>query len=346
MTKLVFSKTLADVNFEKAFGQVESLIIYDQVLLKNPKVARWIRSQPLKYEVQAGEALKELSQFPKHMLAISKLVSALAPKQLQIMALGGGSVGDFAGFVASVYKRGVPLIQCPSTWLAAMDSAHGGKNALNVGSVKNQLGTFHFPKAVVLVSDLLQAQPEARAQEAFGEFFKMALIDLDLWKKSLKMKDFSSQSLWEILPTLIQAKYRVVRKDPLEQKGHRQILNLGHTVGHVLETLFGLPHGVAINYGLSFALKWSVQEGFLSEKSLWKILKHPLAARLLSPEVLLPQTTLEKKNFKELLGVDKKRNDPKTVNFIFIERPGKTLRKSVDFEDLMAEIQRQRLNRV
>ena len=91
---------------------------------------------PQRYGVCAGEDLKDLAAFPKHVEHLLEIAAPLPQSRLSVVALGGGSVGDFAGFFASVFKRGVPLQQIPSTWLAAIDSAHGGKNALNVGRAK------------------------------------------------------------------------------------------------------------------------------------------------------------------------------------------------------------------
>ncbi|HPI39290.1 MAG TPA: hypothetical protein PLJ21_00695 [Pseudobdellovibrionaceae bacterium] len=342
----LFKNKTTHIKLIKKFDQfklddTKNLIIYDKILLRNTSFSKWIRTQSLSYGVIAGESLKQISEFSKHIEKIAILTEGISPRQLQIVAVGGGSVGDFTGFVASIYKRGVSLIQCPSTWLAAMDSAHGGKNALNLGSIKNQIGTFYFPKEVVLIEELLKSQPEVRLQEAFGEFFKMVILDEILWKKSMKMKDFTIDSLWKILPEVIKAKYRVVARDPLEQKGFRQNLNLGHTLGHVFESCHGLSHGVAINFGLTFALQYSSYKGILSEKQLWKILEHPLASRLLTPQSLWPTNKKDLLKFKKTLLADKKSMDLKSVNFIFIKKPGKVFRKTIDFESLFSEIERQ-----
>lgn len=337
-TKLIYTPKLANIKKLSA----KSFLIYDKELLNFPQIKNWILKQPLKYGVNAGESLKELSVFSKHIEVISSLTSRVSPRELEIISLGGGSVGDFSGFVASVYKRGVALIHIPTTWLSAMDSAHGGKNALNIRSIKNQLGTFYFPKKIFLIGDVLKNQPSIRAEEAFGEFFKMALLDRKLWVKTLKFKNYDSETLWRILPDLIEAKYKVVRRDPFEQKGHRQILNLGHTLGHVFESYFKLPHGVAINYGLFFALMFSRREGFLTDRSLEQILGHPQASKLLNPKKLWPKGERQLKSFEKLLLEDKKKNTSKKVFFIFINGPGRVQRKSILIQDLMKEILKQR----
>ena len=177
-----------------------------------------------------------------------------------MVALGGGSVGDFAGFFASVCKRGLPLIQIPSTWLAAIDSAHGGKNALNVGSMKNQLGTIAFARRIFLSKHLLCGQPTERAQEAMGELAKIAIIDGGPWvKELLAAPESDGELLWRFLSCAVAAKYKVVLSDPLERLSVRHQLNLGHTIGHILEIQHQLPHGLAVAQGLHFALELSTR---------------------------------------------------------------------------------------
>lgn len=338
MTKLKFVKNLSQVKFD--FDNY--LFIYDQRLLKNKILASWIKQKPLKYGVQAGEKLKNLSSFEKHLKKISKLLQSKSPKQITIVAMGGGSVGDFAGFFASIYKRGVGFVQIPTTWLAAMDSAHGGKNALNVDHVKNQIGTFYFPKEVVLVKEILTTQPTIRTDEAFGEYFKMALLDKNLWQKSLKLKSYSALSLWKILPDVIQAKYKVVHLDPYEQKGHRQILNLGHTLGHVLESYYGLAHGIAVNMGLVFALRWSLHRDYLSENHYRQLLKHPLIGKLKFSIQYFPENQKQVKKYENLFLADKKRETQQRVQFIFIKKPGEVFREPILAKDLLQELQRQK----
>src|SRR6185295_5151716 len=111
----------------------------------------WLKKFPCRYGVKSGESLKDLEKFPGHCKAILQMTEKIETRPLQLIAVGGGSVGDFAGFVASTLKRGVPLIHVPSTWLAAIDSTHGGKTALNVAGIKNQIGTFKQAEKIIVV---------------------------------------------------------------------------------------------------------------------------------------------------------------------------------------------------
>ena len=107
-------------------------------------------------------------------------------KGWKLVSFGGGSIGDLSGFVASIYKRGVPLIHIPTTWLSALDSAHGGKNALNFSKVKNLVGTYYFPEQVYIVKEILNQLPEEREREAYGEVLKMAIVGGGRFYASLK----------------------------------------------------------------------------------------------------------------------------------------------------------------
>ena len=311
-----------------------SLLIFDQVLLKHKNCRAWLERFPFRYGVSSGESLKDVQHFANHLEEIIKITSSISERPLQIICLGGGSVGDFSGFVASVLKRGVDFVQIPSTWLAAIDSAHGGKNALNVGQVKNQIGSFHFPVKVVLIQELLKSQPVERIDDALGEVFKIALIQGgELWQSVRGISKWGALPLWRLLPQLIQAKYRVVHKDPLESKGVRHLLNFGHTLGHVLEAELGLSHGRAVLIGLAFAVQWSQERGILRPRQLsqFGFLPNPTPwlRRLQQSEYLLSQ--------------DKKRVGGGKLRFIFLERPGRPIIQSVSLRDIIQEIKRQAL---
>jgi len=313
-----------------------ALLIYDKRL--SSKLGAWPRAFAACYAVKAGENLKAVENFPAHIKKILKLTEDFPRSQSQIVALGGGSVGDFAGFVANVLRRGVGLSHLPSTWLAAIDSAHGGKTALNVGGVKNQVGTFYPAGRVQLVDALLNEQNEVRADEALGELLKMAIVDGGRWSKDLA-QDLSrgakaSALLSRFLMPAIQAKLKVVAKDPREITGHREILNLGHSVGHVFESYYGLAHGEAVALGLQFALEWSRHKKVLKVDKTLRALESAL-------RVKRPAKKIPRKKFIDLLGRDKKRGLEKKIRFIFVEGLGRVYREAVSVEELGLEAQRQ-----
>ena len=334
-SSLSFQKKLPRLSQLDSFGQGENLfLIYDRYLEKNlPMTASWIRQFPFRYGVFSGERLKDLESFPDHLKKISSLAKDLSARRMTIVVLGGGSVGDFGGFVASIYKRGVRLIHVPSTWLAAVDTSHGGKTALNVGRVKNQVGTFYPAAEIFLVQELLCSQPEIRAHEAFSEVYKAALLRGGTFWSQFSNKSPSGAVLWKFLPQAIQTKYLIVAKDPLEKSGHRHLLNFGHTLGHVFETLFEIPHGIAVNYRIRFALDWGIHRGLSKRSFATDFLLSPAADGLLQKKY--------HKKIKELLSSDKKKTSQKAIRFVFCRRPGDFKIEEVTIDKIMREIDRQ-----
>ncbi len=335
----------------KVIGSYSFIIVCDKKLKKLSQVKSWLKNQ-LVYDVSAGEQLKELSSFDSHVQKVLKLAGQ---QHIQgFVSLGGGSVGDFTGFLASVYHRGVPFVNIPSTWLSMMDSAHGGKTALNVKAVKNILGSYHSSKAVFIVKNLLSSLSLADRQSAQGELIKMALIsggsfyqklikvihknshwDIQKSKNSL----LSKQEMWEFLPQAISAKLKIIKQDPFEKKGIRQKLNFGHTLGHVLESYFQIPHGVAVFYGMVFAFQWSHRLFSLSPAFLKQI------SFLFQYQVMLSGylKSIPSNKLKTLLLQDKKRISSEKINFIFIKKPGDVFIKTVSISQILKEICRQRI---
>lgn len=343
MTKLspeqAFRRTPCDVQNRLRFSQAErqgAILIYDKILEK--KFATFIRGFPRRYAVKSGEGLKDLKAFPGHMQQILKLADGVAKSDLRIVVLGGGSVGDFAGFVASILKRGVPVVQVPSTWLAAVDSAHGGKTALNVEGYKNQVGSFWPARRCVLAKDLLLSQPLPRLQDSYAEILKIALLQGGtLWRSVIAQKP-STSLVWRLLPQLIQAKWRVVSKDPFEQTGVREILNLGHTLGHVFEKEKKWSHGKAVLWGLRFAVDFSVERGLVrSQAWLNELRSHPYW-----PSDLEFQKELRTlKSWRASLSKDKKAAREGKFRFILLKAPGRPVVAHLSIDEIGAELRRQ-----
>lgn len=324
----------------------ELLLIYDQVLpRKSSEFKKWMKEFSISYAVKSGEDLKAVEKFPEHITRLIKLCENTSSRNLTIVVAGGGSVGDFGGFVASILKRGVRLIHIPSTWLSAIDSAHGGKTALNVGAAKNQIGTFYPAHKIFLVRSLLMAQPPARSFEGFGELLKISWIaGGSLWKQFSRESELLPVTLWRYLAPAIAAKYKVVTQDPEEKTGHRHLLNLGHTLGHVLESYYQLPHGVAINYGLDFALRWSVQLKIMTQAEHEKMLQAPVMEYLLSPvrDELFTTSAARLREFRRLLLSDKKKTRSESVRFVFLKAPGHCVIREVTVDEILIEMCRQK----
>ena len=319
----------------KKNSTASSLVIYDRQLQSFPEIQLWLKNHSV-YIVSAGEKLKNIDNFPKH---INNILRKTKNKNISaFISLGGGSVGDFTGFLASVYKRGMPLIHIPTTWLSAMDSAHGGKTALNVPPFKNLLGSYCFPKAVFIVKTLLFSLPEKENKSVRGELIKMALITGGSFYRNLsKKKVFTHRDLWYFLPQVVYSKLKIVKQDLYDKKGVRCLLNFGHTLGHALELYFKIPHGEAVVYGMVFALQWSHKRFTLSSSFLKGIPFPPKAQKkMLSCLKRIPPKVLY-----TLLLQDKKIIREKRINFIFIKRPGKVFSEDVFVKDIMQEVKRQ-----
>lgn len=335
-TKVKIVKKLFEVKNKES-----AILIYDKYLNQIPFIKKWIDSFPQRYAVQSGENLKKIEQLPLHL----KRLMQFSTSTQKIYVLGGGSVGDFGGFVASIFKRGLPVIQIPTTWLSALDSAHGGKTALNVSGFKNQVGTFHFPEEVWVVKSLLETQPPIRLFEASGEFMKTALISGESSLKKLQKWNWKSGKIhWPDLKSLIEIKYKIARLDPFEKKGIRYQLNLGHTMGHIWEAHFGMPHGVAIFHGLLFDIAWSVQLKMLNPLRSFNLMDEMPWSYVWDQEFKkktdLKIYGLSEAKLRSYLIKDKK-NKNGMINFTFIEKPGKVVIKKVSVEDVLREYRRQ-----
>lgn len=321
----------------------DSLLIYDRALDRHPASAKWIRRFPRRYGVKSGEALKDLAAFPAHVKKISRLASGLASRRLTIVVAGGGTVGDFGGFVASVFKRGVRLVHVPTTWLAALDSAHGGKTGLNVDGVKNQIGSFYPAAEVHLVKEFLATQPPARAAEAAGEVLKIALLKGGvLARRRWETEGAGTESLWTSLPAAIRGKMSIVGKDPLEKSGVRHLLNLGHTMGHVFETALGLPHGLAVAYGLVFATAFSRARGECGEAAYHRIVSHPLWGTFLPSPLYAKCLAVPPAKIRALLLQDKKRTRGRSLRFVLLKDVGRPVIREIDVDVILREVARQK----
>ncbi|MES2854486.1 MAG: 3-dehydroquinate synthase family protein [Bdellovibrionota bacterium] len=339
-TRLLFLQTLAELFERRLLDPSNSILIYDRKLERvSKKFKTFAKRFPVRYAVEAGEKLKDLNSFPGHVAKLGRLTDSIPARRLTVVSVGGGSVGDFAGFFASVFKRGVKLVHVPTTWLAAIDSSHGGKTALNLGGAKNQIGTFYPAAEVLLVQDVLRTQDERRAFDALGELAKIALLKGGSFARKIEESNASGGDLlWEHLALSIAAKMEIVSKDPKEKSGHRQLLNLGHTLGHAFEAKYGWPHGFSIAQGLFFSIEASEALGLMKENEADR------AMSLLSGLGLTPVHPDKKFSVSELTSLlrkDKKSSAKASVTFIGLRKIGKPERVEIPIGDLVAEARRQ-----
>jgi 3-dehydroquinate synthase len=331
----LYLSTLAQVSSRSRTNPKLSVLIYDSILER--KFSAELAAFPHRFAVESGETLKSIESFASFCERVSRSDLDVPARQMTVVAMGGGSVGDFAGFFASVYKRGVRLVHVPSTWLAAIDSAHGGKTALNVGGAKNQIGTFYPAEAVCLVRPLLESSGVPRVEDAMGELAKIALIDGGAWVKTLeKTRLFGPDLMWKFLKPAVDSKMKIVSRDLFEKKGLRQVLNLGHTMGHAIESLGELSHGAAVAQGLFFALEFSRSRGLLKAAAFDRAMSLMGVLGLAPSPMALPIADL-----RRILLSDKKRDRAGSVTFIFLRGIGRVERREVSVDDVVSEARRQ-----
>ncbi len=316
----------------------ETILFYDKKTLKHASIKAWISRFKYKIALNAGESLKTLNSYSATLNQIQKMTQTfgIGGSQLTFVALGGGSVGDFVGFLASTYQRGRQFISIPSTWLAAIDSAHGGKNGLNLNGAKNQIGTFYPADKIYICEAILKTLPAQALNDAYAEALKICIIN----RPQVFFKLFKNhQSLCHYLPQLIQGKYDIVEKDPLEKKGLRKLLNLGHTVGHVFESVHGLSHGQAVFFGMLFSLRFSLKKKYITWDEFQFISEKLFSIQ--TPMTYQEALRMPMAQVKTKLMQDKKMTTHRNIDFIFIRALGKTFLKSVTVDELIKELLRQ-----
>jgi 3-dehydroquinate synthase len=325
-TKIKSYAKLSDLKVDE-----DSLLIVDRNLLKNRFVSSFLKKFTAVYKVDAGESLKDFSKMPIHLRTILNLTKNIVKKNLIIYSMGGGSTTDFAGFVASIIHRGVSVVHFPSTWISAVDSAHGGKTAMNLLGYKNQVGTFWYAQKVLLCRELLLTQEEELFKDSFGELLKVGFLDgEDLFQKICRIKD--SRDVFPLMNKLVNSKYKVLQKDPFEKNGYRKILNLGHTVGHAYEAKFGIPHGKAVLLGMHFAIWLSSHLKLMPEAYSRKTMK-VLAAHLNKNELTKYASGLASSLIK-FISFDKKMNSKNSISFVLAKKAGDAFFQDIKLNDL------------
>ena len=194
------------------------------------------------------------------------LKADLLKKKVFIVCLGGGTIGDLGGFIASLYKRGVPYVQVPTTLLAQIDASIGGKTAIDLKQAKNILGTIYQPKAVFIDPRFLKTLPRKNMKEGLAETIKYGVIrDKNFFgflkKNHKKIYSLDPSCILKLISRCAEIKVNVVEEDEKETKGIRTILNFGHTLAHALEAsskYSKLSHGEAVSLGMLYAAQLSL----------------------------------------------------------------------------------------
>jgi 3-dehydroquinate synthase len=290
--------------------------------------------------VPSGEGAKSIAQAS----ALCEQMSAAGLDRTSfLVSLGGGVVGDLAGFVAAIYFRGIPYVSVPTTLLAQVDSCIGGKTGVNSSVGKNLIGAFHHPVLVLADTDTLQTLPDRTWNEGFAEAIKhgiicdAALFEMVAQASSLRRSDEASWNL--ALPSFIERnlalKSEIVATDEREQTGARSLLNFGHTIGHAIEHAAGygrMLHGEAISLGMVAAAHVSARRAGLSLGEVERI-KSALRARQL-PIALPPNFPRER--ILAALPRDKKFENGR-IRFVVAHEIGRaSISSEVTLEDMEA----------
>ena len=287
-----------------------------------PAVAALFQHSPKHFLIPDGEAYKTLASFEQ---ALSFLLEQKLSRQVLLVALGGGVIGDLTGFVAACYQRGVRFVQIPTTLLSQVDSSVGGKTGINHPLGKNMIGAFHQPKAVIIDTESLNTLPDSELSAGLAEVIKYGLIrDINFFSwleiNIKNLLDRKPEYLKEAIVRSCQNKASVVAEDEFEtDKGIRAMLNLGHTFGHAIEAALGYGvwlHGQAVAVGIVMAAFVSMRHGWLNIKDFNRIKQIFLNAKLPTnpPDI-------SKELFLDLMGSDKKNKDGK-INLVLIKKIG------------------------
>ncbi|PIQ24092.1 3-dehydroquinate synthase [bacterium (Candidatus Blackallbacteria) CG17_big_fil_post_rev_8_21_14_2_50_48_46] len=274
--------------------------------------------------VEVSEAFKDLGAI---LNVYSEMLKNSTHRRSWVLALGGGVIGDAAGFVAATYMRGLRWVSLPSTLLAQVDSGMGGKTGVNHPQGKNLIGAFHQPEKVICDLSLLHSLPLRDRVSGLGEMLKYGLIyDAhffeQLSRQSQAILELEAECMGKAIQRCIQFKLQAVASDEYDLSGEREILNFGHTLGHALESLTDYHyyrHGEAVILGMWAALEISHASGYLETESAKEIQAKLQALPLPKiPAEIHVEALLDKLRFD-------KKTEGHTLRLILLEAPGQPL---------------------
>lgn len=289
-------------------------------------------------EFEAGEQNKNIETCVQIWNVLTELG---ADRKSLVINLGGGVVTDLGGFVASTFKRGIDFIHIPTTLLSMVDASVGGKNGVDLGNLKNQIGVINVPKMVLIDTQYLDTLPQNEMRSGLAEMLKHGLIyDKVYWEKFLDLKAIDFADFDELIYRSVEIKNEIVSQDPTE-KNIRKSLNFGHTLGHAIESYFlenenktTLLHGEAIAVGMILESYISLHKKLINPEEYIEIKS---AIKSIYDDILFDKNDIEP--ILELLIHDKK-NEYGNIQFALIEGIGKIkINQSVENELILEAFQ-------
>ncbi len=273
--------------------------------------------------IEAGESFKKQSTIDD---ILKQLVEWEVNKLDTLIGVGGGVITDLAGFAASIYKRGISLVLVPTTLLAMIDAALGGKNGIDIGPYKNMAGTIYQPQSIWYDFSFLDSLPAEEWRNGMAEMIKHACIADEGMFQFLEALDLHKimtdpALISDLVERNVGIKMDIVIKDEFD-RADRQLLNFGHTIGHAIEKLMDIPHGHAVSIGMVSACALSEKAAGLQFDAAARVV------RILALYGLPVDVETDVANVFEVLKKDKKRTGG-NINFVFMDRIGNAFAREV-----------------
>lgn len=309
---------ISQSNYSSIFVLTDSNVNHHCFTLFSQKLETQLRIEVI--EIEAGEEQKNISVCHEIWNTLSDLG---ADRKSLLINLGGGVVTDLGGFAASTFRRGIDFVHIPTSLLAMVDASLGGKNGIDLGNLKNQVGTIVLSKMVLIDPSFLQSLPAEEYRSGLAEMIKHGIIYSETYFKYFEsLENYDASLLHQLIYDSVQIKIQVVKADPFED-GIRKILNFGHTLGHAIESYFmessskeRLLHGEAIAIGMILESYISHQKLDLSKTELNRISTTFLAV---FKKVKFTQQDIDA--IIQLLKFDKK-NNGNQINFVLLNSIG------------------------
>jgi len=338
-----YSSGAVDHYFGPAFDRLLSLCDWENLFIITDKnISRLYRKQLERYrviEIEPGEMFKNQQTADKVILSLIELG---ADRQSFIIGLGGGVVTDLTGYVASIYKRGVKFGFVPTSLLAMVDAAMGGKNGVDVGLYKNMVGTFRHPDWIIIDPFFLHTLPDEEWSNGFAEIIKHAVIHDEFHfaeLESFELTEFKKQKdlINSMIHRSVSIKTGITSNDEFE-KGERKLLNFGHTIGHAIENKYNLSHGHAISIGMVAEALLSTRMAGLSQQDFERL------EQLLEKFNLPVNFNFDVDDIWKLLLADKKIEGDE-ISIVLLKSIGEPMIRNVPLRELRTSLQQLNANK-